>query len=97
MALQVTVRGFSQGLHPTPYQIYCQSSLGSLVKAIYARMCPHLRPLLNQTRGEPQINCGAEIETSQVRAVQLRAAARDKSPYQQNEHCAHDATDEAGP
>jgi hypothetical protein len=30
-----------------------------------------------------------------VRAVQLVAAARDKSPYQQNEHCAQDATDEA--
>jgi hypothetical protein len=28
--------------------------------------------------------------------VQLRAAAHDKSPYQQNERCAHDATDEAG-
>lgn len=28
--------------------------------------------------------------------MQLRAAARDKSPYEQNEHCAHDATDQAG-
>jgi hypothetical protein len=31
-----------------------------------------------------------------VRAVQLGAAARDKSPYQQNERCAHDVADEAG-
>ena len=31
-----------------------------------------------------------------MRAVQLRAAACDKSPYQQNERCAHDAPDEAG-
>ena len=31
---------------------------------------------------------------SKMRAA-LRAAARDKSPYQQDEHCAHDASDEA--
>jgi hypothetical protein len=31
---------------------------------------------------------------SKMRAA-LRAAVRDKSPYQQDEHCAHDASDEA--
>ena len=34
-------------------------------------------------------------KTAPTEAVQLRAAS-NKSPYQQDERCAHDASDEAG-
>ena len=37
------------------------------------------------------------VEGAPTEAVPLRAAACDKSPHQQDEHCAHDASDEACP
>jgi hypothetical protein len=37
------------------------------------------------------------VEGAPTEAVLLRAAACDKSPHQQDEHCAHDASDEACP
>ena len=42
--VQVTVRGSLSRLNPTPYQIYCQSSLGPLVKGADAGTINQARP-----------------------------------------------------
>jgi hypothetical protein len=81
-SVQVTVRGSLSRLNPTPYQIYCQSSLGPLVKEADAGTINQARPRvlhLGENRMGRYLLSGLSLEEFQTAHAKIFKAIDAKT------------------